>query len=96
MLSRLLLSVRTEQAPAPPEQGHAARTSVESLVVVLAGIIIVAVLAGMLARICGGRRLVSGGGGDHDLEGWVERRCRSCMDSGIPPPPPQAAGGAKK
>ncbi|ONK59722.1 uncharacterized protein A4U43_C08F9710 [Asparagus officinalis] len=45
-----------------------------------AAIVILAVLAGVLARVCGGRHLV----GEHDLEGWVERKCRSCIDGGIP------------
>ncbi|KAG0458416.1 hypothetical protein HPP92_023274 [Vanilla planifolia] len=61
---------------------RSARRSMETLVVVVAAIVIVVVLAGMLARVCGGRRL--SGGGDEDVEGWVERRCRSCIDSGIP------------
>ncbi|CAO2831725.1 unnamed protein product [Amaranthus hypochondriacus] len=60
--------------------------SIETLVVVLAVITIVAVIAGIIARLCGGRHL--GGNGDHDIEGWVERNCRSCLDSGLPPPPP--------
>ncbi|KNA17102.1 hypothetical protein SOVF_083220 [Spinacia oleracea] len=60
--------------------------SIETLVVVLAVITIVAVIAGIIARVCGGRHL--GGSGEHDIEGWVERKCRSCIDGGLPPPPP--------
>ncbi|CAI0438284.1 unnamed protein product [Linum tenue] len=44
----------------------------------------------MVARLCGGRHLSSR---EHDVEGWVERKCRSCIDGGVaavPPPPPAA------
>lgn len=68
-------------APLAPETSH---RSVETLVVVLAVITIVAVLAGVLARVCGGRHL-----GESDVEGWVESVCRSCIDAGVPPPPEQ-------
>ncbi|CAN1173005.1 hypothetical protein LINPERPRIM_LOCUS8985 [Linum perenne] len=58
--------------------------SIETLVVVLAVIIIAAVFAGFVARLCGIRR-----SGEHDVvEGsWIERRCRSCIDGGVKPPP---------
>lgn len=68
-------------------QTHSTHRSIETLVVVLAVITIAAVIAGFLARLCGGRHY-SGNGGDHDVEGWIDSRCRSCIDSGIPPPPP--------
>ncbi|KMS95639.1 hypothetical protein BVRB_006500 [Beta vulgaris subsp. vulgaris] len=76
--------------PPPPrveaDEGRYNHRSIETLVVVLAVITIVAVIAGIIARVCGGRHL--GGSGEHDIEGWVERNCRSCIDGGIPPPPP--------
>ncbi|KAH0468375.1 hypothetical protein IEQ34_003408 [Dendrobium chrysotoxum] len=75
--------------PSSLTSGHSAQKSIETLVVIVAVIVIIAMLAGMIARICGGRLLVVGG--DHDIEGWVERKCRSCIDSGVPPPPPMAA-----
>ncbi|CAO2822213.1 unnamed protein product [Amaranthus hypochondriacus] len=74
--------------PPPPVVVNTERyntRSIETLVVVLAVITIVAVIAGIIARVCGGRHL--GGSGEHDIEGWVERNCRSCLDSGLPPPP---------
>jgi len=46
----------------------------------------VGVIAGMIARLCGGRHF--GGNGENDIEGWVEKKCRSCIDGGLPPPPP--------
>ncbi|KAL3632473.1 hypothetical protein CASFOL_025457 [Castilleja foliolosa] len=72
------------------EQAHSTNHSIETLVVVLAVITILGVIAGIIARLCNGRQF--GGSGEHDVEGWVERRCRSCIDGGIatevPPPPP--------
>ncbi|XP_038698127.1 uncharacterized protein LOC119995695 [Tripterygium wilfordii] len=70
-----------------PSQYYSHR-SIETLVVVLAVITIVGVVAGIIARLCGGRHF--GGSGEHDIEGWIERKCRSCIDSGVPaaPPPP--------
>ncbi|CAB66107.1 hypothetical protein [Arabidopsis thaliana] len=85
----------------PPSQDQPSHNSdhrsIETLVVVLAVITILSVLAGVFARLCGGRHLSHGG--DHDIEGWVERKCRSCIDAGIPavsaapspPPPPPPA-----
>ncbi|XP_021740827.1 uncharacterized protein LOC110707121 [Chenopodium quinoa] len=76
--------------PPPPQvevdTGRYNHRSIETLVVVLAVITIAAVIAGIIARVCGGRHL--GGNGEHDIEGWVERKCRSCIDGGLPPPPP--------
>ncbi|CAF2172003.1 hypothetical protein BRARA_G01741 [Brassica rapa] len=67
--------------------------SIETLVVILAVITILSVLAGIFARLWGGRHLSDSG--DHHIEGWVERTCRSCIDAGVPtvaaaplPPPP--------
>lgn len=86
--------------PPPPavqaEPSHSTHHSIETLVVVLAVITIIGVIAGIIARLCGGRQF--GGHGEHDIEGWVERKCRSCIDSGIPtpPPPPPPAPLAKE
>ncbi|CAA0812748.1 Unknown protein [Striga hermonthica] len=63
--------------------------SIETLVVVLAVITILGVVAGIIARLCGGRHL--GPHDDHDVEGWVERRCRSCIDGGVSTEPPAEA-----
>lgn len=84
--------------PAVGEPSHSTHRSIETLVVVLAVITIVGVIAGIIARLCGGRHF--GGNGENDIEGWVERKCRSCIDGGIPaaaapPPPPPAAEESK-
>jgi hypothetical protein len=64
--------------------------SVETLVVIVAAIVLAAVLAGVLARVCGGRH-VAPSWDDSDVEGWVEKRCQSCLDSGLPAPEQQAS-----
>lgn len=68
-----------------PSQGHSGGGggggSVGTLVVVLAVITILGVLAGVIARICGGRHLA--GHGDYDFEGWVENKCSSCIDGSL-------------
>lgn len=88
---------------APPvvvvvEPSHSTHRSIETLVVVLAVITIVGVIAGIIARLCGGRHF--GSNGEHDIEGWVERKCRNCIDGGVPaatppPPPPPRPEGPK-
>ncbi|XP_068638592.1 uncharacterized protein [Aristolochia californica] len=82
----------TEPPPAVPTATHPTHRSIGTLLVVLAVITIVGVVAGVFARVCGGRHLA--GSGEHDIEGWVERKCRSCIDGGLPPPapPPQPPG----
>ncbi|KAG6414116.1 hypothetical protein SASPL_126834 [Salvia splendens] len=76
------------------EPGHSTHRSIETLVVVLAVITLIGVIAGIIARLCGGQ------GND---EGWVEKRCRSCIEAGVDtaPPPvkeeePKPAAAAKK
>ncbi|KAF5195570.1 fission regulator-like protein [Thalictrum thalictroides] len=87
-LGNVVAEVDDELPPlvqAPPvmiESSHSTLRSIETLVVVLAAITIIAVMAGIIARICGGRHF--GGTGEHDIEGWVERKCRSCIDAGVP------------
>ncbi|XP_020157324.1 uncharacterized protein [Aegilops tauschii subsp. strangulata] len=80
---------RARQAPA----ARSTARSVETIVVIVAAIVLAAALAGVLARACGGRHVAP----DRDVEGWAERRCRSCLDSGLPPPAtsPSKASEAK-
>ncbi|KAI3996966.1 hypothetical protein MKX01_021242 [Papaver californicum] len=75
-------AVLTEVSSSP----SSTHRSIETLLVVLAVITIVGVIAGIIARICGGQHL--GGSGEQDIEGWVDRKCRDCIGSGLPIPPP--------
>jgi hypothetical protein len=85
------LTPAVQPPPAVAKPSGNTNHSIETLVVVLAVITIAAVIAGIIARLCGGRHF--GGNGEHDIEGWVESRCRNCIDGGIPaaPPPPAEA-----
>ncbi|XVE61144.1 hypothetical protein DITRI_Ditri06bG0016400 [Diplodiscus trichospermus] len=81
-----------EAPPAVREPSRNSHRSIETLIVVLAVITIIAVIAGIIARLCGGRHF--GGNGENDIEGWIEKKCRSCIDGGVPaaaapPPPPE-------
>ena len=80
---------------APPQAAAARSTgrSIETLVMIVSAIVLAAVLAGVLARACGGRHVVPSG--DRDVEGWVERRCRTCLDSGLPTPGASKTSEAK-
>lgn len=75
-----------ESPPRVSESNHYSHRSIETLVVVIAVITIVGVIAGMIARLCGGRH-----NGESDIESWVDKKCRSCIDAGLPPPPAPAA-----
>ncbi|GLJ14694.1 hypothetical protein SUGI_0238130 [Cryptomeria japonica] len=54
--------------------------SVGMVIVVLAVITILGVLAGMVGRLCAGRRI---GDSEYDFEGWVEKKCSTCIDGHI-------------
>ncbi|CAN4089925.1 unnamed protein product [Withania somnifera] len=45
--------------------------SIETLLVVLAIITLLGVIAGIIARLCGGRHV--SGNGEDDIEGWIEK-----------------------
>ncbi|OMO71289.1 hypothetical protein CCACVL1_18309 [Corchorus capsularis] len=64
------------------EPSRYSHRSIETLIVVLAVITIIGVIAGIIARLCGGRHF--GGNGENDIEGWIEKKCRSCIDGGVP------------
>ncbi|MCO5564775.1 hypothetical protein L7F22_018443 [Adiantum nelumboides] len=68
--------------------GHGSSGTVGPLFVVLAIIMVLGVVAGFIGRVCAGRHW--GGDTQYDFEGWVEKRCASCIDGDIeaPPPPP--------
>ncbi|XP_050233506.2 uncharacterized protein LOC126681994 [Mercurialis annua] len=81
-----------QQQQQPPtevtQQAYTAHTghgSVGPVIAVLAVITILGVIAGMIGRLCSGRRVM--GHWQYDFEGWVERKCSSCIDGRIDPPP---------
>ncbi|XVF45189.1 hypothetical protein PTKIN_Ptkin02bG0185000 [Pterospermum kingtungense] len=88
------MSTPLEQQQQPPlagvsQQVYRARTghgSVGPVIAVLAVITILGVIAGMIGRLCSGRPIM--GHGHYDFEGWVERKCSSCLDGRVEDPPP--------
>ncbi|XP_054776339.1 uncharacterized protein LOC129284869 [Prosopis cineraria] len=60
--------------------------SVGPVIAVLAVITVLGVMAGMIGRLCSGRRVL--GHARYDFESWFETKCSSCIDGGIAPPPP--------
>ncbi|KAI3667396.1 hypothetical protein L6452_42453 [Arctium lappa] len=95
-MMRLEREYDDRRQPVPPpvvtvaESHSSTHRSLETLVVVVAVITIVSVIAGIIARLCGGRHDY---GGNHEIEGWVESKCKSCIDGGLSstPPPPAPA-----
>lgn len=67
---------------------HSGHGSVGPVIAVLAVITILGVIAGMIGRLCSGRSVM--GHGQYDFEGWVERKCSTCLDGGVDSPPPPA------
>eukprot|EP00250_Pteridium_aquilinum_P034001 c6833_g1_i1 orf=2-583(-) len=61
--------------------GHYSNGSMGTLFVVLVVIVVLGLLAGLLARLCNGRHRA--GNLDYDFEGWVEKKCASCIDGSI-------------
>nr|XP_011459753.1 PREDICTED: uncharacterized protein LOC105350079 [Fragaria vesca subsp. vesca] len=66
---------------------HSGHGSVGPLIAVLAVITVLGVIAGMIGRLCSGRRIM-GHGQHYDFEAWLEKKCSSCIDGRIAPPPP--------
>ncbi|XP_042494300.1 uncharacterized protein LOC122073741 [Macadamia integrifolia] len=69
---------------------HSNHGSIGAVIAVLALITILGVVAGMIGRLCSGRRVM--GHGQYDFEGWVETKCASCIDGRIDLPPPRSSG----
>ncbi|KAK9286818.1 hypothetical protein L1049_015223 [Liquidambar formosana] len=72
---------------------HSGHGSVGPVIAVLAVITILGVIAGMIGRLCSGRTIM--GHGQYDFEGWVERKCASCIDGRVDPPPPRPPAAAE-
>ncbi|KAL4180272.1 hypothetical protein AMTRI_Chr13g124440 [Amborella trichopoda] len=81
------MSVPLEQFQPPPlamnqdaSASQSSNGSVGPVIIALAIIAILGVIAVMIGRLCGGGRFR---GETYDFEGWVERKCASCIDGRI-------------
>lgn len=70
-----------------PHGGHPGSSSVGPVIGVLVVIIVFAVVAVVVGRLCSGKSIM--GYGHFDLESWAETKCSSCIDGRISPPPPR-------
>ncbi|OMO74880.1 hypothetical protein COLO4_26446 [Corchorus olitorius] len=78
-----------------PYESHAAHASIGPVIAVLVVIVILGILAGMIGRLCTGRKIM--GYGQYDIESWFETKFSSCIDGRIyspPPPRPNVAASA--
>ncbi|XP_022144319.1 uncharacterized protein LOC111014030 [Momordica charantia] len=86
------LPIEQQSPPAPgmqqPYGGHLSNGSVGPVIGVLVVIIVFAVVAVVVGRLCSGKTIM--GYGHFDLESWAETKCSSCIDGRISPPPPRA------
>ncbi|KAG1363680.1 hypothetical protein COCNU_11G005070 [Cocos nucifera] len=92
------LEQQQQQSPPPPVYEVVSRSSgggsYGPVIGVIAVIAVLGVIAGIVGRLCSGRRIFGYG---YDFEGWIERKCASCIDGRVelrPPPPPVAAPAA--
>ncbi|KAL1112169.1 hypothetical protein V6Z11_D02G109700 [Gossypium hirsutum] len=82
------------QQPPPvteTQQPYNSSTSYASfgpVIAVLLVILILGIVAGTMARLCIGRKFI--GEGEYESEGWIERKCSSCVDGRIYSPQPMA------
>nr|DAD41176.1 TPA_asm: hypothetical protein HUJ06_015499 [Nelumbo nucifera] len=86
------MSMPLEQQQPPPMtanqqafNSYSSHGSIGPVIAVLALITILGVVAGMIGRLCSGRRIM--GHGEYDIEEWLETKCASCIDGRIDPPP---------
>ncbi|KAE8715509.1 Telomere maintenance component 1, putative isoform 1 [Hibiscus syriacus] len=67
-----------------PYNSHAAHASIGPVIAVLLVIVVLGIIAGLIGRLCTGRKIM--GYGQYDIESWIETKCSSCIDGRIYPP----------
>ncbi|KAK5839740.1 hypothetical protein PVK06_008573 [Gossypium arboreum] len=72
----------------PYNSSSTSHASFGPVIAVLLEILILGIVAGTMARLCIGRKFI--GEGEYESEGWIERKCPSCVDSRIYSPQPMA------
>ncbi|KAJ8490746.1 hypothetical protein OPV22_012467 [Ensete ventricosum] len=80
-------------AYAEPSGSQGGGGSIGPVIGVVLGVVALAVVAGLVGRLCSGLSIL--GYGHYDLHGWVERKCAACVDGRRPDaPPPQPSTDA--
>lgn len=77
----------TQQQQQPSYNSQTNHASIGPVIAVLLVIVILGIVAGMIGRLCTGRKIM--GYGQYDIESWIETKCSSCIDGRIYPPQPQ-------
>ncbi|KAE8657104.1 Telomere maintenance component 1, putative isoform 1 [Hibiscus syriacus] len=91
------MSLPLVQQPPPvtlaqqPYRSHATHASIGPVIAVLLVIIVLGIVAGMIGRLCSGRKIM--GYGQCDIQSWVETKFSSCIDGRVYPPQ-QPSGNA--
>ncbi|KAE8674833.1 Telomere maintenance component 1, putative isoform 1 [Hibiscus syriacus] len=86
------MSMPLDQQPPPvtvtqhPYNYHAGHASIGPVIAVLLVIVVLGIVAGMIGRLCTGRKIMCYG--QYDIESWIETKCSSCIDGRIYPPQP--------
>ncbi|KAG0488263.1 hypothetical protein HPP92_006819 [Vanilla planifolia] len=74
-----------QQLFSPPKQPSSmvyspSNPSMGPLIGALVVIAVVGVIACLVGQLCSGRRIAGFG---YDAEGWIERKCASCIEGGV-------------
>ncbi|KAK8642499.1 hypothetical protein V6N13_011840 [Hibiscus sabdariffa] len=76
-----------------PYSSHATtHSSIGPVIAVLLVIVVLGIVAGMIGRLCTGRKIM--GYGQYDIESWIETKCSSCIDGRVYPPQPSPNASA--
>ncbi|KAE8659083.1 Telomere maintenance component 1, putative isoform 1 [Hibiscus syriacus] len=92
------MSMPLAQQPPPvtvaqqPYRSHATHASIGPVIAVLLVIIVLGLVAGMIGRLCTGRKIM--GYGQYDIESWIEKKFSSCIDGRVYPPQPTGNASA--
>ncbi|KAF8377504.1 hypothetical protein HHK36_030886 [Tetracentron sinense] len=78
------LESQQQQSPQEAPTSHSGHGSFGPVIAVLVVITILGIVAGMIGRLCSGRRII--GLGQYDFKDWVEKKFSACIDGRIDSP----------
>ncbi|KAL5705405.1 hypothetical protein ACHQM5_023711 [Ranunculus cassubicifolius] len=80
-----LMSLNPQAASTPSSGSHGSYGPFIAVIILITFFTIVAI---MIGRLCSGRTIM-GFGHQYDFEGWIERKCSTCIDGRIDVVPTQ-------